>query len=888
MNRPALILLLFTGLTAACFSGVLFRGEVLALGESAVYFPPLSRFAADEWLAGRVPLWNPYDGLGTPLAGVGTAAVFYPPQWLFLLPFDSAQVFHAYVLGHLFFAGLGMYALACRFGASPTAAGVACLCYAFSGNVLCLCSNVVLLVGAAWMPWAVLAADRMLDERRLGWAAVLGAVLALMVLGGDPQAAYHAGLLAVLRALLGGSPSRRLGEGRGCPSYVLLPFAATIAAVLAAVQIVPTAELASRSGRTAGRGERTFAERGDEFLCRRFVPGSHEEQRYRFSIAPWRAIEPIWPNVAGRSFPTHHRWTAGIPGDETPWVPSLYMGLLPLVLALSEFRLRRCEPRRRWLSSTVLLFGLGSLGWHGLGWLAQEIHLVPAPEDGQYLVGPPFGGVYWAMANLLPFYDQFRYPAKLLAVAALGMSLLAASGWDRRIVQNEANASGVRRALLFIGVLSLAAATALIVLLPTWQRWLADVPADPLFGPFDPAGAGHDVLAALVHTAILCVAVVWLLPRPVRGFSRPRPTGDQRRRVHFSPATALLVLVAVDLGLSNRWLVPTASFRGAKGDFGEGEAPPRVFRGARWTPRSWAQTSSSRRFEEIVAWQRDTLWPKRHLDARVNLLDVPDSLNLFETQVFLTAARRPVGASGRLPWPREEVLRGLRVQGLLLPPVADRPPGRAVDPIVIRTEDARLYLLPPCSRAYIVHRVEVLPELGSRHPREIVRRTLDVLDAPDGPRDFRQIAVVEHDGELQWWPAAAYSPAAAEECQIVHYEPQRVEIEVGLARPGLVVLADQYYPGWELTVELDGGEPLPAPILRTDRVLRGAWLPPGRHRLIYRYCPPSFPWAAAASAVGWLALCFARARWTASTAARFFRQAWRKFSGRDTPSSRSV
>ena len=65
--------------------------------------------------------------------------------------------------------------------------------------------------------------------------------------------------------------------------------------------------------------------------------------------------------------------------------------------------------------------------------------------------------------------------------------------------------------------------------------------------------------------------------------------------------------------------------------------------------------------------------------------------------------------------------------------------------------------------------------------------------------------------------------------------PQRAELEASLESPGLVILADVYYPGWELTI--DGK---PAPIYRVNRLMRGAAVPAGTHRLVYSYAPRSF------------------------------------------------
>src|SRR5262249_20664175 len=76
------------------------------------------------------------------------------------------------------------------------------LSYAFGAPILLQYGNPCFLAGAAWIPWAFCAIDRLLRLRaatlgvlgdprptRRGGAAV-GAVLGLQVLGGDPGAAY--------------------------------------------------------------------------------------------------------------------------------------------------------------------------------------------------------------------------------------------------------------------------------------------------------------------------------------------------------------------------------------------------------------------------------------------------------------------------------------------------------------------------------------------------------------------------------------------------------------------------------------------------------------------------------------------------------------------------
>ncbi len=77
---------------------------------------------------------------------------------------------------------------------------------------------------------------------------------------------------------------------------------------------------------------------------------------------------------------------------------------------------------------------------------------------------------------------------------------------------------------------------------------------------------------------------------------------------------------------------------------------------------------------------------------------------------------------------------------------------------------------------------------------------------------------------------------------ITKYGEQRVELEAVLDRPGLVILADVYYPGWRLTI--DGK---PAPIYRTNRVMRGAAVPAGRSHLVYTRMNPTRSGLAAGS-----------------------------------------
>jgi hypothetical protein len=92
-------------------------------------------------------------------------------------------------------------------------------------------------------------------------------------------------------------------------------------------------------------------------------------------------------------------------------------------------------------------------------------------------------------------------------------------------------------------------------------------------------------------------------------------------------------------------------------------------------------------------------------------------------------------------------------------------------------------------------------------PRNEILLEEDVL--PDGPR-------------------AAFRPA-----DIVEYTANRVCIEVETSRPGYLFLSDVWYPGWSADID---GEPVA--VLRANLAFRAVPLPPGRHRVTFRYQPP--------------------------------------------------
>jgi hypothetical protein len=123
-------------------------------------------------------------------------------------------------------------------------------------------------------------------------------------------------------------------------------------------------------------------------------------------------------------------------------------------------------------------------------------------------------------------------------------------------------------------------------------------------------------------------------------------------------------------------------------------------------------------------------------------------------------------------------------------------------------------------------------------------------DPPRPVHDLHAMAFVEtdHAEDLKGY-INRRRVAPNESVTITRYEPQRVELTAVLEYPGLVILADLFYPGWRLTI--DGA---PAPIYRTNHAMRGAAVKAGKHRLVYTYEPLSVLLGLALTIAGVLAL----------------------------------
>jgi hypothetical protein len=632
--------------------------------------------------------------------------------------------------------------------------------------------------------------------------------------------------------------------------------------------------------------------------------------RYRYSLEPCRLVELVWPNVYGMSASENHSWLEAVPpaGTHEIWVKSLYLGCLTLSLALAAVGWKARPAWRVWMTTIVLVGLAASLGKFGspLWWMRQgesasnfEVLNSGAVLPGsaphfQDMVASPYG----LLSSVLPGFSTFRYPSKLLVFAAAGLALLSGLGWDRVV-------AGDTKRLRCLCVTGVGASLGGLVLALSLRGGIVNylvsrVPIDPMLGPPDIASAWSITQWALAHGAIMFPAVLalaWWAPR------RPRVCGP-----------LALLLLSVDLGVANAGLVSTVP----QSDFeSRSEAALRIeeversnptpgqFRIHRmpggWFPTQFASSRNTNRLSELILWARQTLCPLFALPlgfpycAAMGSLEIDDYMAFFDPQEMPT----PSGTAqilGVTPgssvtyYPRRSFdLWGARY--FILPTVPDwanssrgfasflnkteliypkaevlhatnsvegQPTWAASHDWQLRRNQAAY------PRAWVVHIASIRPPARDVEARAHLMRTLAFMNDPiwtDNDRlvfDLRQAALIEtQDSEAlrEYSPRTPVGPT--EGVEVIKYEPQRVELKTSLERPGLVILADTYYPGWRLTI--DGQV---SPIYRGNRMMRAAAVPAGKHTLVYTYNPESVRMGLLISLVSLVIVLFLACPWS--------------------------
>lgn len=363
-------------------------------GDLVSFLYPTYRFAAAQLQQGVLPLWNPTLYAGAPFIGDIQAGFLYIPNLILLLlwPDFPYPVMQWLAIGHLYWAGLGMYVLLRTWHGpnglpvSRMAALFGALAFTFCDPLLIHLGNLNLIAVLSWLPWIVATYHLALYHRSLRWAAVAGFLFAFATFAGHAQSTIYIGLILALYTLGHWGLKANVWRSTGQLRRVTLPqviavlqyplITATITALLTAPVVLPALELARYTERNTFTYQDTVA----------------------FSLAPTQAIGLLTPGFFGHGPALHWSLWSRV---ETP-----YAGVVTLVLAVAALVLAKPALRQR-LWVWVLIAGAGFVTALGI-----------------------YAIVHGLLTVLVPLFEQFRAPARSLVLWTFGLAVLAAIGLD--------------------------------------------------------------------------------------------------------------------------------------------------------------------------------------------------------------------------------------------------------------------------------------------------------------------------------------------------------------------------------------------------------------------------------------------------------------------------
>ena len=455
-------------LTILCliiFADVLFGQRDFYIRDLTRYYHPTKSILREIVLSGEFPWWNPYYSAGQPMAANPEYEVFYPFQWLILMP-DFETGYRLHILFHVWLTAIGMYLFVRSMRRSAAASLFGAIAWGFGGLTLSLINLLPILFAAAWLPLILLfvrRAIRRFSPRDAALASLFGGI---QILVGEPTTLVQTWLIIGVYALwrmvrLRGRGWRAIADPAAIVGLILVWSIA-----IGAVQLIPAADHA-----------------GDTVRAR----GFDLELVTAWSFPPQRLIELIYPHVLGRiDADGRTLWWAGsglYGRPASPFFFSLHLGALMFAIIAAGVSIRRSGRGR--LLMFVTPFLLLALGHHTplYEWLEQAGLSIP-----------------------------FRYPEKFILSVLLALTVFGAFLFDR-IRRGELR---LARRAAFVAGLFCAIATAIVVLsfTPVYETAFTSlwgIGSSRFRMQMIEVSRGDWVVAAVVNGAI--AALFWLRAR---------------------------------------------------------------------------------------------------------------------------------------------------------------------------------------------------------------------------------------------------------------------------------------------------------------------------------------------------------------------------------------
>ncbi|WP_145030653.1 glycosyltransferase family protein [Caulifigura coniformis] len=347
----------------------LWGGGGLIGGDTYTYYFPQKVVLQDALRDGRLPLWNSVVSLGYPQLAESQTGALSPLNIALYRFFDVNTAYNASHLLHYIAAYVFTWLLARRFGIGAVGSHLAALSFVYGWFPARACLEWA-IIGGAFFPAIVWCVESYLQSGKVRWLAIASVALAAFLTTGHFNLAFITLLVSTLLVALrltwatdGLADRVRIARW---PSAAKAATAVVLGFLLAAPQLIPSAELKSASQREGGGFNQAYG-----------------------NIPLWYLTQPLWPTL----------WFApDINPDENLFNSNrieahLYFGVIPFYLAVAAL-FWRTEGRRDRRIAILVLAGLGGVVL-ATGWPMPVLRLVPGFG---YFAGPGRYGMMTALA----------------------------------------------------------------------------------------------------------------------------------------------------------------------------------------------------------------------------------------------------------------------------------------------------------------------------------------------------------------------------------------------------------------------------------------------------------------------------------------------------------
>jgi hypothetical protein len=409
---------------------------------------------------GMLPFWNPYIFAGMPLLATVYPGALYPPNWLFAL-LSPTWAMNLIVITTFHLALIGTYLFARSIKLSRLGAVVAAISFSLGGFMIAHIGHTSRIAAAAWLPWVLLAIERLHQENKWRWVCLGAVFIFLQFVAGEPQMLFFTALVCgsyVLFSLL--FRPQNLSRLRFILSASLMALCGVLFSFLL---LLPARELQAQGERANMAYEHFSA----------------------FSLPPQQTLAFIFPYFfGGAAQPPYLQAPGGTSfwGEWTVNVSAGYIGLAGLMLCVMALFAARKHPLV-WL---WLFIALGSLTLAFGGYLPFGIN--------QYL-------------HQIPGYNVFRGSYRHLLEYTFAMAMLAGTGLSQfAATDRKKKWRMLAVSVAAIGLLVLCAA---VVYFNFAERLVTGTPRLQAFGRFSNAEAWVPLALFFVGAFTLFIYAKW-------------------------------------------------------------------------------------------------------------------------------------------------------------------------------------------------------------------------------------------------------------------------------------------------------------------------------------------------------------------------------------------